>query len=207
MVASRTGNRNNGNPSTKNGSAAAKLDLPAGYRAHSFVRHRDNGGITLSPVDFGNGWSFNMAQIPDFGEFTTLYDAYCLDSVTMKFVLFNNVAEKYPTLLLAPDYDDAAAPTAEADLLTMEGCRVLPFTPSKRDHTITVRPRVAQTLFRTGVTSSYGWGKSGQLVDIATTDTPHYGVRSWVVNYNSTDTAGAVIRVFITYHFRCVGQR
>lgn len=206
MLAKQSGNRRRGNP-PRGRSSLAKLDLPQGYRAHSYVRHRDNGGIVAAVVDLGSGWSFSMNQIPDFSEFTTLYDAYTIDKVTMKFVLFNNTAEKYPTLLLAPDYDDAASPAAEADLLTMEGCKVLPFTPTKREHTITVHPRVAQTLFRTGVTSSYGWGKSGQIVDIATTDTPHYGVRHWLVNYNTTDTPGAVVRVFITYHFRCIGQR
>lgn len=184
-----------------------KLDLPSGYRAHSYVRFRDNGGIALIAADNGVGWNFTFNQIADYTDFTSLYDGYTIDKVEMRFVLFNNVAEKYPVLLLAPDYDDSAAPVGETDLLAMEGCRVLPFSPDKREHSIVVKPRISQTLFRTGVTSAYGWGKERQIIDMANVDTPHYGVRSWIVNYNSTDTPGAVIRVFLKYHFSGIGQR
>lgn len=185
----------------------ADLDLPAGYKVTKFVRHRDNGGIVSGAIDLGAGWNFQLAQVPDFGEFTTLYDAYVIDEVEMRFVLFNNTAEKYPTLLLAPDYDDSAAPTGPNDLLTMEQCKILPFSPTKREHRIRVKPRVAMSVFRTGVTSGYTWGKKSQVMDMALTDIPHYGVRHWLTNYNTTDTAGAVVRVYITYHLRLIGQR
>jgi hypothetical protein len=185
----------------------AKLDLPEGYHEHSFCRTRDNGGVGIAAIDAGFGWSYSINQVPDFSEFAALYDAYTIDKVTMRFVLENNTAEEFPTLLFAPDYDDAANPATESVVLTHEQCKVLTFTANKRVHTVTVKPRVAVTLFRTGVTSSYGWAKEGMLVDIATTDTPFYGAKHWLVNYNTTDTPNARVRVFITYHIRCIGQR
>lgn len=188
-------------------STGSDLSLPAGYYAQKFVRHRDNGGIGLAVTDLGVGWSFSLNAVPDFAEFTTLFDAYIIDQVDIHFVLDNNKAEQYPTLLIAPDYDDANAPATENEVLTHQGCKILPFSPNKREHTFSVKPRVAMAVYRTGVTSSYGWSRPGQLMDIATTDTPWYGMKSWLVNYNSTDTAGARVRVYQTYHLRCVGQR
>jgi hypothetical protein len=189
------------------GSRNAPLDLPVGYKAQSFVRFRDNLTISLSALDFGQGWYFNLAQVPDFGEFTALYDAYIIDKVDLRFVLQSNYPEKYPILIAAPDYDDATVPATVDELLTKQGVQVLNFSATKREHTVSVRPRVAMTAFRTGITSSYGWSKPGQLIDIATTDTPFYGMKTWLTEYNSTNTPGAGMRVYVTYHMRFVGQR
>lgn len=181
--------------------------IPDGYKIHKFSRIRANGGITLAAVDVGRSLSFAFNLLPDFGEFTTLYDAYSIDKIEVTWVLVNNTAEEYPVLLVAPDYDDATAPATISDVTTHELCRIVPFSASKRSHTETIVPRFAATAFRTGVTSAYTWGPVGTLLDMATTDTPYYGLKYWLDNYNSVDTPNAAFRVYYTFHVRCAGVR
>jgi len=184
-----------------------KLDLPPGYRAHSFVRTRDNFDIGLLPVDQGIGWEFALDQVPDVAEFTNLFDAFCIDKVDITFALRDNQADKFPILVLAPDYDDASAPLTEDAVLTAENCEIVPFSAVKRHHTVTLTPRVAVATYRPGISTGYSWGKSSTVVDMGATNTPHYGLKTWLLNYNSTNTPGATIRVFMRIHFRCIGVR
>lgn len=185
----------------------SKLILPPGLTAQSFVRVKDNFTIGLPALDSGYPFAFSLSQVPDNGEFADLYDAYIIDQVDMHFILQANAADKYPILLAALDYDDAGAMSSQNEILTRQGAKVLPFSATVREHTISVKPRVAMTAFRSGVSSGYGWGGPNQLIDIALTDVPFYGIRTWFANYNTSDTPGAEIRMYIRYHMRFVGQR
>lgn len=181
--------------------------LPDGYKIHGFSRIRSNGGIAPAAVDVGRSFSFAFNQLPDFAEFTTLYDAYSIDKVEVTWVLINNDNNEYPILLVAPDFDDATAPATVNEVTTSELCTVVPFSATKRAHTMVIKPRFAATAFRTGVTSAYTWGAPGTLLDMAVTDTPYYGCKYWLENFNSVDTPLAAFRVYFTYHVRVAGVR
>lgn len=200
-------NKNTKAGGKKKVASSSKLILPPGLTAQGFVRYKDNLTIGLPALDSGYSFAFNLAQVPDSAEFTSLYDAYIIDQVDMRFVLTANADNAYPVLLAALDYDDASAMSSQNEILTRQGAMVMPFSATVREHTVSVKPRVAMTAFRSGVSSAYGWGAPNQLIDIALTDVPYYGIRTWFTNYNTTDTPGAVIRVFIKYHMRFVGQR
>lgn len=181
--------------------------IPDGYKVHAFSRIRANGGILMGALDLGRSFAFNFAQLPDFGEFANLYDAYSIDKVELTWVLVNNDNNEYPVLIAAPDYDDATVPATVNEVVTHEQCIVVPFSATKRSHTMVIKPRFSATAYRTGVTSAYTWGTPGTLLDIATTDTPYYGIKYWLDNYNTADTPTAQMRVYIKYHVRCAGVR
>lgn len=185
----------------------AKLELPPGLQAQSFIRHRDNGYLPIAAFDGGSGWQFSLDQVPDYSEFADLYDAFIIDRVDLHFVLVSNNLGKYPVLVASRDYDDAGTPPSEDSVLTRQGAEILPFTANRREHTITVYPRCVMTAFRTGITSAYGWSKPGQLLDIAVPDVPFYGIKTWMTDYNTSFSPDARIRVYFTFHMRMVNQR
>lgn len=183
-----------------------KLDLPSGYKAYQFTRLRDNGVVTIGPLDQGYGVPFQFNQIPDYTDFTSLYDGYTIDQIDFKFLLINNSADKYPYIVIAPDYDDSANPATETEVLTMQGVKQFQFSASQRSFTFSVKPRVSSAAYRSAVTTGYTWGKESTICDMNNVDIPHYGVRFWAGNYNGT-TPGAVMLTYVTYHFHCIGAR
>lgn len=64
--------------------------------------------------------------------------------------------QKYPVLLMAPDYDDATTPTTVAEIEEYgKNVRIMQFGPDRNVIRYSLVPRVSNTLYRTGVTSAY----------------------------------------------------
>lgn len=213
-MAIKSSSQMSGNRQKKGMSKAEFLKLqaqslvPIGYKEHKFSRIRSNGGISLpAVVDQGGSFIFSFNLLPDFAEFTTLFDAYCIDRVDITWNLISNSTDKYPTLLVAPDYDDGNAPATINEVTSSESCKVVQFSAEKREHTLSIVPRVAATAYRTGISSAYTWAAQGSLVDMALTDVPFYGVKYWLDNFNATTTPNAAFRVYFKFHVRCVGLR
>lgn len=184
-----------------------KLDLPGGYRAQTFVRSRENGQLTVPAFDAGLTWFFQLADVPDVSDFANLYDAYVIDQVDITYILENNNPGQYPILLWAPDYDDGTIPTNSNQVMTHQNVKHHAFSENKREVTISVRPRALNVAYKPGVTSGYTWAPDAVICDMANLDIQHYGIKTWVSHYNSTDTPGARIRTLLKYHLRCIGQR
>lgn len=184
------------------------LELPKGYKAQTFVRLRENGHLSIpAAIDGGLAWSFQLADVPDYTDFATLYDAYVLDKVDITYVVDNTSPGQCPVLMWAPDYDDANTPLTADSVSTHQNVRVHAFDEGHRSVTISVRPRALHSTFKTGVTSAYSWAPEGVICDMANTDIQFYGIKTWVSHYNSADTPQTRIRTFIRYHLRCIGQR
>lgn len=188
-------------------SKVPRLILPDGYKAQTFIRTRQNGQLAVPAFDGGLAWSFKLSDVTDYTEFTTLYDAYVLDQVDILYVLENNNPGQYPVLMWAPDYDDAVIPTTDGVVSTHQNVKIHPFSENKRSVVLSVRPRALQNVYQAGVTSGYGWAPESQIIDMGNVNVEHFGIKTWMSHYNSTDTPGARIRTFVTYHLRFVGQR
>lgn len=193
------------------GTGLAKLDLPAGYKAQSFVRIRENGLVAKAAVDGGLDWKFSFQDIPDYTDFTNLYDAYIMDEVEIHFNLrtvgTNNQQQDFPTLYVAPDYDGDGTPLAVAAVTTKERCKMHQLSQFHNTAKIVVRPRAATSIYKGGVTSAYGWSPSNQLIDMNNVDVQMYGAVHWLAYYNSVITPNTYVSTTLVYKFRCVGQR
>lgn len=186
---------------------APALDLPAGYNIHSYQRVRDNGQLSFAAVDGGLAWDFNLTDVPDYAEFTTLYDAYVIDKVDITYVLENNTPGQYPVLYYAPDYDDSAVPLSVNSVTTHQSVKMHAFSENARSITMSVKPRSLAAAYQPGITTAYAWAKPGTLIDMANTTVRFYGMKTWVSHFNSVDTPLARIRTILRYHMRFVGQR
>jgi len=196
---------------TNRGGGTKALELPKGYKVASFTRVRENDFLTKAPIDTGLPWEFQFQDIPDYNDFTSLYDGYILDEVEIHFHLralgTSGNKQDFPTLYVAPDYDGEGIPGTVAVVTTKEQVKLHPFSTSRNTFKFSVKPRAALTVYKGGVTSAYGWAPSNQIIDMNNVDVKHYGAVHWLSFYNSVATPDTYVATTLVYRFRCVGQR
>jgi hypothetical protein len=165
------------------------------------------GELSKAAVDQGYSTVFQLNQLPGFNEFTNLFDQYCIKKLEITFEMDIadgglNALTRWPRIIIAPDYNNQAAPSFETEVAAIEQSKQYQFSTSERRFTVVIKPMVASTLFRSGVTSAYEMKPSGWL-DSAISDVPHYGIRYWVSNYNTASFGGANVRVWHKYYLAC----
>lgn len=170
---------------------------------HKFVRLFNSGELSIAATDQGYATIFALSFIPNSSDFTNLFDQFRIDKVEFTFEMdiadgVLNSTTKWPRVVVAPDFNNQSAPLSENDILQYEQSKQYQFSTSDRRFSVTLRPMVAATMFRTGVTSAYAMQPSGWL-DIATSDVPHYGLRYWVNNHNTTSFGSSRIRTYTRY--------
>jgi len=158
------------------------------------------GGVAPA---YDAGYEFKLNDLPNYQEFTNLFDMYRINFVVMRFVptatqvLVNSDAnsEEAPLIYTAIDYNNADAP-GSADVIKQYGnCRVnalnVPFT-------LKFRPRTATPVFRDGVSSAYLQNPARLWIDCSYADVPHYGVKVYVTSGNTRQVYR--VRIELTYY-------
>lgn len=159
------------------------------------VSGNDNGFALgtpfLDPVAgyYGVGFShfFKLSSLPNYTEFTNLFDRYKICKVVWTIMFQNNTAPMngssvLPILHVASDDDDANTPTALTELQQRSNCkrRVLGNTVMFK---YTTRPKFASSVYNSnvpGFTTAYAV-KSGYL-NSDYYDAPHYGIKGMINN-------------------------
>lgn len=122
------------------------------------------------------GQSFAISQVPNITNWTINFDKFKFVSVEIQFTPSRSTAvdgvNKIPSFYCSTDFDSDAAPTSVAEVLRKPRSLTTVFTTSFKRH---FKPRVALTLYKTGLSSSYGEGMADTWVDCANADTPHFG--------------------------------
>jgi len=176
-------------------------------RAHAFVRTAQYDSLLLQEDSAAFGSiGFTFSQIPLSTEFTTLFDQYIIDRVSVKFVPNKSDNQVGSTsdmgiFYLVTDYDDLNSPTSVDQMLQYADCRIIRPLYS---FTKKIVPKVTQALYGGGVFSSYGSSRS--WVDVASNNVQHYGMKYWWESSYGTPP-NTRIDVFVTYYFRCKGLR
>jgi len=173
-------------------------------RSYKIARTFNSGELPTLPSDQGYATVFLLSALPNFAEFTALFDQYRIEKVSMKFVLdiadgALNSTTKYPRIAIAPDFNNQNAPSSEDILLQYPQCQIYQFSATNRELSVDIKPMVAATVFRTGITSAYTMQTPGWL-DVATSDVPHYGLRYYISNHNTTAFGSTRIRTYLKYH-------
>jgi len=164
---------------------------------HRFVR-RD-----FIPVDAGSAgtaqglaFSFSLDQLPNYTDFTNLFDHYSIDKVDIVAIPGVNPAQ----IFSAPDFDDAVAPTGVADLLERQNCTVQVVSPnSYQQWRRTIVPRMPIE----GPTAGPQLAPVGTLVDTADASVQYFGFKLWIVPTNPAAALPFAGWTFVaTYHIR-----
>ena len=108
---------------------ARRSMLPISRRPNLYHMKRKvfyQDAIVVSATTYANAWSFNLSQLPNYTDFTNLYDQYRINKIVFKIIpKFSeasinagtannaNLAQIHSVI----DYDDAVTPTALSDLV------------------------------------------------------------------------------------------
>ena len=182
-------------------------------KIHSFQRAlMIHHNITDAPLQ-NNGAAFTLNSLPNYTEFTGLFDVYRIRKVVVTFICDRATASVgaaavantlTPNLWVCTDYDDATPLATEGDWSQVEGAK---YKQLDRPVTWTVYPRVAAALYGGAFTS---YGNTNMWVDLGSPGVQWYGIK-WAYDMYSAAGAGATILSHINIHFNltieCKGVR
>lgn len=166
------------------------------------VRSTYIGTITASnTVATYGAFSFKLSDLPDYTEFTNLFDEYMIYSIRLFFrpnaiTSVESTSYNDPWFIYAVDKDDSSAPTTYDTLMQYPGVRI---TSALRRHTIRFRPRFSIEIYN-GVTSAYG-SRVG-YIDCANTAVPHYGFKYGIDKVNTANSVIYGLWATYTCYFR-----
>lgn len=175
-------------------------------RTFQYVEHSYTG--TGGP--YFDHSTFQLADIPSYAEFSSLFDRYRLNAVKVTFIIGVNIAyngsgQNYlPRLHSVIDYDDNTNASSLDDLMQYQSYKLKQFTASKMKISRYIRPKTAGLMYKTGVTSGYSVTKP-PWIDLTTGDVPHYGLK-WAFEiggaFGSDPPTGTKISEYRTYYFQ-----
>lgn len=171
----------------------------------------------------GVGFKFQLAQlvvagnvttttsaVPNYTEFTALFDRYRITNVRMRFHYSNNVAAAsaatgtltavaLPVMQIATDYDDALPPVNTGELMQRQTTKYWTLD-SNGPKTYSVRPQVAVPVDNAGVSSSRSLG-ANLWIDAGSPNTDYFGVKLWMESQSNSgnNLMLGFIWVYVTY--------
>jgi hypothetical protein len=169
------------------------------------------GGVVVSI----GGVTNTTLPLPNYTEFTNLYDQYRIDWVEGKFSFSNNNSSNtspgttLPIMYLAKDYNDSKV-AGVTDLQQYSTQTMWQLGNAQgRDgiKNISVKPNVDVGLYQ-GLTTGYGRGKP-MFVDTSSPDVLHYGVKIAYdpINFPAASTLVGYLAVTFTYHMSLKNTR
>jgi len=182
--------------------------MPPGVTSMKFVRTYAGGVLSRTANDKGYSYQFNLGLVPDVGSLLSVFDAYSIDYVDVSFTYtadtpaISNTASQWPLMAYAIDYDDDNVPGTYQSVLQSNLHKLHFFSEAnKRTVVVRVKPRAAAVVARGSIaTLGTGWAPGSQIIDAAYPDVPHYGLKAFVLNYNSTTYPNSQIHVHSTIH-------
>lgn len=191
-------------------------------QVHIFKRSTYLGNITASisalgvPTPVGNAYAFSLSQLPNVSDFTNLFDQYKITGAKLQITpacsegILSPLAGTAQPLGFSRvhsviDYDDTSAPSSEDQLLEYGSHKsTAPF----QTHTRFIKPKVLQEVYRSTLGTAYA-PKSGQYLDVAYPDIPHYGMKVWISapNTNPGTAQSITYKVYLTLYVTCKNVR
>lgn len=163
-----------------------------------------NNGSTFNAAA---AFSFKLSDLPQYTDFTNLFDQYKLTGVKLDFIPFADnvswevasngasVAAPGGPLLISVDQDDATIPASASEMLSRQNVKVVPVG---RRHQMFLRPKYGDIANTTTLAPATGF------IDCDTPNTPHYGVKCWMAAPNVVNT-NFTYQVWATYYVTLKG--
>lgn len=171
--------------------------VKAMHRVLSFTRYGATAKLevkSISGVGQNGGWTFQLNQIADYGDFAQLFDNYKLNAVVIKFRWDRNApqsdditASTVPIMHYAIDYNDANTPLS-LNVLKQYGSYKAWHMNHATTHTVKLYPKAQSASYRTAVTTAYGPRKG--WISMTYVDVPHYAFKYWIDGSQGGDDTG-----------------
>lgn len=135
------------------------------------------------------GYSFGLDQLPNYQEFSALFDQFRIRRVMMKFRLVQPpeasntpaTSQFFPDIYTTVDHDDASVPGDIDTVLSYGKCKRGILKPNYWFR-YACYPTCAMQLYRTGTTTAYAPMKNGAWIDLGYPNTPYYAVKGAISN-------------------------
>jgi hypothetical protein len=181
------------------------------------------GGITskgmhimfaLSGSRIGNSVGVENVDVPNYTEFTALFDQFRIDKVVVRLIFSNNTSTtasattECPTLQICTDNDDASTPTSSNELLQRPECKIHQFGSTSKygnQFLITCKPVISLAAYRASAFSAYATAKPGQWVNCAYPTTEHYGLKFWFDSPSATNVDIGYMQIYCDYYLSFKG--
>lgn len=142
--------------------------------------YRPNFFSAAPGTGVGFALNFQLNNLVNASEFTSLYDQYCIKAIKIEFIpRCTEATPNNPNLIgnlwSVIDRDDSAAPASVDTLLQYQN---LKRTQHTQVHTRYFVPSIRDTIYNTGTTMTYA-EKKNQWIDAGTPDAEHYGIKIW----------------------------
>nr|WPR18783.1 MAG: capsid protein [Owegonang virus 28] len=137
-----------------------------------------SAAITTTPGIFnGTTQTFQLNQVPNVTEFTSLYDQYQIRAVKLSIIPrcsdSDTSLQGASQIFTALDYDSSAAPTGTNELMQYQNLRM---TRNLGIHKRYLKPKPLLTNFSLGA-SAYSNAPRGTWIDCTADSVPHYGIK------------------------------
>lgn len=147
----------------------------------------------------GRGYNFQLSQLPNYSEFTSLFDRYRISGVKLKIIptCDNNATGtsatyNAPRLYYCWDYDDSDAPITANQMMERDNVKI---KQGLRVISTYSKPRAQMAIFNTGLSTAYGDAQRKQWIDMGNTSVPHYGFKCWF----ESDSASTLVNTYKIY--------
>jgi len=163
--------------------------------------------------------AFQLRDIPNITEFTSLFDSYILTGVMLQFKLIDNPDSSgqvndaggfqknnwFPTIWYVADHDDNNN-VPLSSIKEFERVRHKVLYPN-RETNIMLRPTTLGLTYLTSTTSALCENRRRSWLDMANTGIPHYGFKSVIDFEGIAPAANFRIKVNAKYYFKCKNVR
>jgi len=133
----------------------------------------------------GFAYEFRLGYMPNYTEFTALFDQYRLVKVYVKFIplqtesAYGSTVPANGYIITSTDEDDANAHTSRDAALS---CQTHQINGVCEEFTRVVYPRAAAAVYSGAVSTSYAQTAPDTWFDAANVNTSFYGLKDWVEN-------------------------
>lgn len=176
---------------------------------HRFKRSYEalNIGLGTAGNTFG-AFEFKLSQISNVSEFTALFDSYTITCVVcrvyygMTVIEGNSSAQQLGYFHYYKDFNDAISPSSIQDMREVSTYRCVPAN-RLQGKKIVIRPRVAEMVYRTSVTTGYAMGRKNIFIDCNATgiECPFFGLK-YCFEAPAT-SVNHYLRIVNTMYFKC----
>jgi len=173
---------------------------PSYTAPYKFSRTFDIGDLPKGTNDMGHAFPFGLSLLPNYLEFTTLFDRYRIRSVDIRLTHHMQdlgQALELPTVWAFMDDDDASIPTSKSAVLERQSVRPFTFNNANSVYSCTIQPR-----WLIDSTNKAALAPRDMWIDMSTPSVSHFGLKLWIDNYN-TGANFSHIKADATIHFEC----
>jgi len=164
-------------------------------KVYTFTRAYVPGSVSAASTDQSAALYFTITMLPDFTEFTALFDQYRFAQVTVEFLPNSTIATS-ANMYTVIDYDDATPLGSFGPVLEYS---TLAVTCAGAVHKRTLVPRVALAAFQSGFNGYVN--ASNQWID-ANSSPQHYGLK-WFLPAYTAATSGILYTINVKVILQC----